>query len=621
LISSTSSSLHFYQSGTTLFFPERLGINICTGAKAQSASDLDRNPLSPPDISTPQATLNTFLSETTAAIDAYRAGDPERMHARADRAFQTLATEYSANEADFQRAVDAALHLLAILIRIDLPPADQIPDAALAALPASWTIPNTELRMVLVQGKDDTPIGYRFSAETVARLPDFYQRVRELPVKAGFGEYDGVVERFRLGPGFATPGFIVSYVESLPPVWFATFVGEPWWKWAALAIAVLTALALFALAYRLAAVLDDGTRPTSGATALIRPLLVIVAILLTGFLRYVVADLVVLTGTQRTVALGTLSILSHLAVVWLIFMVAVRAAAAVIRIREMGVYALDAQLVRLVFKLAAVLLALYTLVNLAETLGVPVAPVVAGLGVGGLAVALAVRPTIENIFAGFVLFADAPVRVGEFCKFGDKMGTIEAIGLRSVRVRGLDRTVITVPNAEFCQLQLINFTRRDSILLHTRLQLRYETTPDQLRLVLTRLRELLIKHPKVSPDPARVRFVEYGASSLDLEIFAFVETRDFSEFLAIQEDLNLRIKDIVEASGSAFAFPSQTLYLERSHGLDAELTKAAETEVARWRSEHRLPFPDHDQRTRRELSNTLDYPPEGSPERLASDRS
>jgi len=256
----------------------------------------------------------------------------------------------------------------------------------------------------------------------------------------------------------------------------------------------------------------------------------------------------------------------------------------------------------------------------ANRLGIPVYGIVAGPGVGGLAIALAAQPTIENLIGGLILYADRPVRVGDFCQFGDKMGTVEAIGLRSVRLRGIDRTVITVPNAEFCQLQLVNFTRRDAILLNTKLQLRYETTPDQLRLVLARLRELLIKHPKVSPDPARVRFVQYGDSSLDLEIFAFVETRDFSEFLAIQEDLNLRIKDIVEASGSAFAFPSQTLYVERSHDLDADLTKAAETEVARWRSENRLPFPDYDEHTRTELSNTLDYPPEGSPGRPSSDR-
>jgi len=187
----------------------------------------------------------------------------------------------------------------------------------------------------------------------------------------------------------------------------------------------------------------------------------------------------------------------------------------------------------------------------------------AGLGVGGLAVELAVRPTLENVVGGFVLFADAPVRVGEFCRFGDKLGTIEAIGLRSVRVRGIDRTVITIPNADFSQLELVNFSRRDSILLQTTVQLVYETTPDQMRLVLSRLRDLLIEHPKISPEPARVRFIGYGESSLDVEIFAYVMTRDFNEFLEIQEDVNLHIKDIVEDSGSGFAFPSRTLYVTR----------------------------------------------------------
>lgn len=146
----------------------------------------------------------------------------------------------------------------------------------------------------------------------------------------------------------------------------------------------------------------------------------------------------------------------------------------------------------------------------------------------------------------------------------------------------------------------------------TTLQLRYETTPDQLRLVLARLRELLLAHPKVSPDPARVRFVGYGGSSLEVEIFAFVETRDWNEFLAIQEDLNLRIKDVVVDAGTSFAFPSRTIYLTQSEDLDAKRTKAAEDEVARWRSEKKLPFPEHDEGARRDLSGTLDYPPHGS---------
>ena len=181
-----------------------------------------------------------------------------------------------------------------------------------------------------------------------------------------------------------------------------------------------------------------------------------------------------------------------------------------------------------------------------------------------------------------------------------------------VQVRGLDRTVITIPNAEFCQLQIINFSRRDSNLLHSKLGLRYETTPDQLRLVLARLRELLIRHPKVSMEPARVRFLGYGDYSLDVEIFAFIQTRDWGEFLAIQEDINLRIKDIVEAAGTDFAFPSQTLYMERGHGLDPQSAEKAESMVERWREENRLPFPDYEESFRFELSGTLDYPPEGS---------
>jgi MscS family membrane protein len=586
-------------------------------AATRGAGDLDRHPLNPPDISSPRATLGTFLAEATAAADAYYAGELDLMQARAHRAFQTLAVEFPATDAGFLQAIETSLLLLEILIRVELPPAAEIPGPELAPeeRPAYWRLPRTEFRLVRVDGEGGEFIGYRFSADTVERLPEFHQRVRNLPARAAYARYDGSVERFRLRPGFAAPAVVVSAVQSLPPLWFNTFAGEPWWKWAALALSALAALGVFALVYRVAAALDDGTRSTAWPTAVVRPLLAISAMALLVFLRYAAVDVIRLTGTQRDLVVALLSTLAHLAAIWLIFLFAVRAADAVIRMRDMGVYALDAQLVRLVSKLVAVLLALYALVNLAENLGVPVAPMLAGLGVGGLAVALAVRPTLENVVAGFVLFADAPVRVGEFCRFGDKMGTVEAIGLRSVRLRGIDRTVITVPNAEFCQIQLINFTRRDAILLHTRLQLRYETTPDQLRLVLARLRELLIRHPRVSPDPARVRFVEYGASSLDLEIFAYVNTRDFSEFLAIQEDLNLRIKDVVEACGSGFAFPSRTLYVERSHGLDAELARAAETEIERLRAENRLPFPDYEERERRELSDTLDYPPEGSPGR------
>lgn len=584
-------------------------------AAAQTPDDIDRFPLSPPDISSPQATLASFMHETTAAVDAYFDGDVELMRTHARRSFQTLAVDFPPTEAGFLKGTESSLQLLEILIRLDLPKADLVPGQSITAeeRPPYWVIPHTELRLERISRENGELVGYRFSANTVKRLAEFYRSVQDFPVKAEFLQYDDVVDRFRLRPGFAAPAILVRQVESLGPIWFETFAGEPLWKWTALVISLLLAFAVFMLVYRLSRAISVETRPASRLAMLAHPVLALFSILLVTFLNFLAEDVIRLTGAERQFVVATLLIAAHLATIWLIFIVAIRAAAVVIRIREMGLYALDAQLVRLVAKLVAVLLTLYVLVNLADQLGIPVVPMLAGLGVGGLAMALAVRPTLENVVAGFVLFADTPVRVGEFCAFGDKKGVVESIGLRSVRLRGLDRTVTVVPNAEFCQLQIVNFSRRDANLLETRLQLRYETTSDQLRLILTRLRELLIKHPMVRPDPARVRFVEYGESSLDVDIFALVETSDFSEFLAIQEDINLRIKDIVEASGSGFAFPSQTLYVEHSEGLDSELKASAEAEVEEWRKEYKLPFPDIDETTRYELSNTLDYPPQGSP--------
>ena len=583
-------------------------------APAQNESDRDRYPLEPPDISSPEATLNTFFTEAVAAIEAYRAGDPQRMQAHADRLFQTLEIEPPESDADFLKATESSLYLLELLSRVDLPSPKRIPGPGLDAdeMHRYWTIPHTELTLKRFDSDGGEPLGYRFSAETIQRLQEFYERARDLPAKKRFVKYQGAAERFRLRPGFSAPPLMQSVVQDLSPTWFETVGGEPRWKWLALSMAVLAAFVLVFLLYRLTLWLERQGGSSTIVRALVRPVLAIAVIGVIAFVRRVAVEWIRLTGIEREVVIGVLSVLTHVAAIWLLFLLAGRLADAVIRVRDMGAYALDAQLVRLVAKLVAVLLTLYALVHLAESLGVPVAPVLAGLGVGGLAVALAVRPTLENIIGGFVLFADAPVKVGEFCRFGDKLGTVEAIGLRSVRIRGIDRTVITIPNADFSQLELVNFTRRDAILLQTQIQLRYETTPDQLRLILARLRELLIKHPKVALDPARVRFVGYGDSSLDLEIFAYVETRDFNEFLAVQEDINLRIKETVEACGGSFAFPSRTLYVERSEGLDTELVQAAEDEVAEWRSENRLPFPDHDERVRRDLSGTLDYPPKGS---------
>jgi MscS family membrane protein len=271
-------------------------------------------------------------------------------------------------------------------------------------------------------------------------------------------------------------------------------------------------------------------------------------------------------------------------------------------------------------KAVKVIILLFALVAILSNFGFNVAALLASLGVGGIAVALAAQKTIENLFGGITLYADRPVRVGDFCRFGDKMGTVEEIGIRSTRVRTLDHTVITIPNATFSNIEIDNITARERIRLRAIITVRYETSPDQLRYILVEIRKLLYSHERVIPDTPRVRFINFGAYSLDIEVLAYVNTTDWSEFLGIREDIFLRIMDIIEASGTGFAFPSQTLYMGKDDGLNAERVQEVTAEVGRWREHNEVFLPNFPPNKIEELKGTLPYPPEGSPEYQGTSR-
>lgn len=247
-----------------------------------------------------------------------------------------------------------------------------------------------------------------------------------------------------------------------------------------------------------------------------------------------------------------------------------------------------------------------------ENLGFKATTLLAGLGIGGLAVALAAQKSVENIIGAITLYAASPVRVGDFCRYGDKLGLIDEIGLRYSRIRTLDRTVVTVPNAALAEMHLENFMERDKVWFHPQIRLRYDTTPDQIRYVLVEVRKMLYAHPKVDPDPARIRFSGFGEHSLDLDIFAYIPTRDFDEYLEVAEDINLRIMDIVAQAGCVLAVPTQTLWMERGQRPDRDAAHAAEQTVEQWRNDDELCLPRFPQVKIDELRGSLRYPPEGS---------
>lgn len=211
-------------------------------------------------------------------------------------------------------------------------------------------------------------------------------------------------------------------------------------------------------------------------------------------------------------------------------------------------------LVSRLVKLSVLLLAIAAVLS---AWGYNATALLAGLGVGSIAIALAAQKTIENFFGGVSVISDRPVSVGDFCKVGDLMGTIEDIGLRSTRIRTLDRTMVSVPNGQFSSMTLENFEKRDKMLFHVTLNLRRDSTPDQVRVVLQSIARILAENSKVEAGAFPVRFVGVGTYSLDIEIFVYVLTRNGDDFLRTQQDLLLRILDAVKNAGTALALPTQ----------------------------------------------------------------
>jgi MscS family membrane protein len=197
-----------------------------------------------------------------------------------------------------------------------------------------------------------------------------------------------------------------------------------------------------------------------------------------------------------------------------------------------------------------------------NNIGVNITTVLAGLGVGGLAIALALQKPLEDMMGAFTIFSQATIRVGDLCKYGTFMGTVEDIGLRTTRIRTLTNTIVTIPNSRIAYVEVENLSARKKIRYWPTLRLRYDTTPEQLRAVSDGVLEMLENHERVYDDPLRARFTDFDEDAILVKVHSFMKTTDFPESLEIAEDLNFRIMEIVDSAGARFALPGKSIYVE-----------------------------------------------------------
>ncbi len=545
---------------------------LAVGTQAWAAEADAENPLEPLDASSPRAAYLSFIEQTGVIEDAaleYRSNrsletqgaylsEVAKTRQLSDLSEVPVASQDKIVEGNFAALAD-------ILMRIPLPDPETIPDADQAAADelTQWTLPGTEITFRSLE-EGDRAGTWVLSPRTVDGLAGWRKEVEGLPVlveDAAITNWQRTID-FTTGP--LLPGDVI---RSLPDLAQERVLGSPLWKSLVALLGAMLLVLIAVLWFRLI-----GRRGPQGSIrrqvfGLTTPLVVL--LLLNGYERFMASQVNYSGELAELVVLGT-TIAFWLTVAWLFKELVELVVEWVIATPFISGDRYDAHLLRLVSRVISAIGVLIIVLIGAEQIGIPALGLLATASVGGLVVGLAAQSTIENLIGGMTLFADKPFEVGDFVGFGEDNGTVEEIGPRSTRIRKLNGTQLTVPNSDIVQARISNFTQRNNALfLHT-IGIRYETTLEQIERLVARIGEGLRAHPSVERDDdmPRVRLAAFGASSIDIETRAYVETTSVHEFMAVQEQLLSMIMREVEAAGTGMAFPSTTAYLTRDGGIE-----------------------------------------------------
>ena len=244
----------------------------------------------------------------------------------------------------------------------------------------------------------------------------------------------------------------------------------------------------------------------------------------------------------------------------------------------------------------------------AERAGYNMSTIIAGLGVGSLAVALAAQKTLENVIGAITLYSARPVNPGDLCRFGDVVGVVEEIGLRSTLIRTLNRTMLAVPNSVFSSVEVENFSHRDRIRYYRHVELQM-TTADQLRVILARLRELFLSHDDVIQDTVSIRLEKIVAANAIIRVDAGIRTTEIQRYVAVAGGLNLRTVELVHNAGAVFSGPGQVLQIRDFYEASADTLRAVESQLESWSESDSAPFPDFTPGEKSELRGAIELSP------------
>lgn len=498
----------------------------------------------------PRDTMRSFVT----AMNDYRRGvetNNERLQARIDDAVRTLNLEDTPFILRKKKGQEAAIFLIEAIDRIIVVDFDKVPevgdDPDKPIL--RWRLRNTAVTIARVEAGDRAG-EYLFTQETVFRASEFYDEVKGRPFLEGSGQ----------GALYKEPWF-----EKHIPDWMREeFFILNWWQWLGIFVAVLLGLTIRVITRNLLSLVKRLTSRSSTAwddriiDAVKAPVGYLGAV---GF-WFLALFILQFEGTVLSVFTIVLQILLGAIAIWLVYGLAGVFSGYLSDLASKTESTLDDQLVPLLTRTLRIFIVIIGVLIVIQNLGVNVLSLLAGLGIGGLAFALAARDAVANFFGSLMILFDRPFQVGDWIRVGDSEGTVEEIGFRSTRIRTFYNSVVSIPNSEVANEQIDNMGVRQFRRAVANLGVTYDTPPDTLEAFMEGIKNIIKANPATRKDYFHVVFKEFGDSALVIMVYFFFKVPDWNNELVERQNVYLEILRLAKELNVEFAYPTQTLHVE-----------------------------------------------------------
>ena len=529
------------------------------------AADIRDNPLEPVDLSSPRAVIVGHMEDAGAAwqriaqiADEGRPSpeDSAYINNLARRILRRLDLSDVAPTARVEEGYDSATYLWEVLSRIEVPPPEEIPDASAFApgTPAQWRIPGTDITIArsTEPGASDE---FRFSKDTVARASDYYRLVAHLPYRTEV-PIDNPSRLRQVLPGWMIP---YSAILDLPPSFRKILLGQAVWKLIAFVLMLVIFVAVVYLAGRLTKAGPDASPVRRYVGQLVGPG-VLLALLPVAV--YMTTEQINIVGDFAQWAKLMAESVGIVVGAWFAWLACLTLAEAFIAAPRLNTSTLNAQLLRLTGRVAGIVLGLAVIFIGANRIGLPLLGVIAGVGVGGLAIALAAQDSLKNLLGSLMIFMDQPYKPGQRIIAETQDGFVEQIGLRSTRIRQMGGSLITIPNEKMARMDIENIGERTFFRRVANLRLPLDTPPEKMDRAIAILEDILKDHEGMKPQlPPRVYFSEINPDSFNIFVTYWYHLPKRWRFFELNQEINREILRRFAEEDIQFALPSSSMRL------------------------------------------------------------